>query len=102
MLEMSPDQRKLIQQQLESFFTKENSQHIYSGFVDDPRNTDNAWMETVAVEFHDESGIFDKITLNAGDDAKGVRWVDCDHTLSLYSNHQEFIEMTVKKRMGHW
>ena len=29
---------------------------IYRGYVDDPRNTDNAWMETVAVNFHDESG----------------------------------------------
>lgn len=99
---MSPDQRKLIMQQLKSFFSKENSQPIYSGIVDDPRNTDNAWMETVAVEFHDESDIFDKISLNAGDDAKGVRWVDCDRTLSLYSNHLQFIEMTVRKRMGHW
>lgn len=25
--------------------------------MDDPRNTDNAWMETVAVNLHDESGI---------------------------------------------
>lgn len=24
--------------------------------MDDPRNTDNAWMETVAVNFHDETG----------------------------------------------
>ena len=22
----------------------------------DPRNTDNAWMETVAIHFHDEKG----------------------------------------------
>ncbi|VDQ01181.1 unnamed protein product [Trichobilharzia regenti] len=29
---------------------------IYKGYVDDPRNTDNAWMETVAVNFHDEQG----------------------------------------------
>ena len=26
------------------------------GYVDDPRNTDNAWMETVAFSFHDPSG----------------------------------------------
>ena len=26
------------------------------GYVDDPRNTDNAWMETVAFNFHDPSG----------------------------------------------
>jgi len=30
---------------------------VYKGYVDDPRNTDNAWMETVAVNFHDELGI---------------------------------------------
>ena len=29
---------------------------IYRGYVDDPRNTDNAWMETVAYNFHDEKG----------------------------------------------
>ncbi|XP_039217152.1 ADP-ribose pyrophosphatase, mitochondrial isoform X2 [Crotalus tigris] len=28
----------------------------YKGYVDDPRNTDNAWMETEAVNYHDESG----------------------------------------------
>jgi ADP-ribose pyrophosphatase len=26
------------------------------GYVDDPRNTDNAWMETVAFSFHDPTG----------------------------------------------
>lgn len=30
---------------------------VYKGYVDDPRNTDNAWMETVAVNFHDDLGI---------------------------------------------
>lgn len=29
---------------------------VYKGYVDDPRNTDNSWMETVAVNFHDETG----------------------------------------------
>ena len=29
---------------------------VYEGYVDDIRNTDNAWMETVAVNFHDETG----------------------------------------------
>ena len=24
--------------------------------MDDPRNTDNAWMETKAINFHDEEG----------------------------------------------
>ena len=25
---------------------------VYKGYVDDPRNTDNAWMEAVAVSIH--------------------------------------------------
>jgi hypothetical protein len=29
---------------------------IYAGYVDDPRNTDNAWTETVVLNFHDEAG----------------------------------------------
>ncbi|XP_015772187.1 PREDICTED: ADP-ribose pyrophosphatase, mitochondrial-like [Acropora digitifera] len=29
---------------------------IYKGYLDDQRNTDNAWVETVAMNFHDETG----------------------------------------------
>lgn len=40
---------------------------VYRGYVDDPRNTDNSWMETIAVNFHDESGsTIGRINLNAG------------------------------------
>ncbi len=44
---------------------------IYKGYVDDPRNTDNAWMETVAVNFHDEDGSsLSRFPLEAGSFAK--------------------------------
>ena len=40
---------------------------IYKGYVDDPRNTDNAWMETVAFNFHDENNeVLNEIKLEAG------------------------------------
>ena len=43
------------------------SLQVYRGYVDDPRNTDNAWMETVAVNFHDETGNgVGKFKLHAG------------------------------------
>ena len=29
---------------------------VYRGYVDDPRNTDNAWMETQVYNFHDDEG----------------------------------------------
>uniref|UniRef100_A0A8C6TR41 ADP-ribose pyrophosphatase, mitochondrial n=1 Tax=Neogobius melanostomus TaxID=47308 RepID=A0A8C6TR41_9GOBI len=64
---------------------------VYKGYVDDPRNTDNAWMETVAVNFHDESGdSVSELPLQAGDDAGQVQWVDVDSSFPLYA------------RKSHW
>lgn len=86
---------------IKEFF--KNGEEIYKGYVDDPRNTDNSWMETVAVNFHDETGQFvGKFNLKAGDDAKNVKWVDIDQNLSLYASHSEFIEAVAKKRKAHW
>ena len=31
--------------------------------VDDVRATDNAWMETIAIHFHDEEGVLDNLKL---------------------------------------
>lgn len=103
---------------------------MYKGYVDDPRNTDNAWMETVAVNFHDESGknsilmkrlykyivlphVFDlvffrlgnsvsELPLQAGDDAGQVSWIDVDSSLDLYANHVHFLETVAKERNTHW
>jgi len=76
-----------------------NGEHIYKGYVDDPRNTDNAWMETVASNFHDEKGeTVGKIPLSAGDDAAAVRWLSIDGPLELYASHSLFIEQVCQKR----
>ena len=102
-MQLSADEQKALHEKLQTFFSEENGQVIYRGIVDDPRNTDNAWMETSAVNFHDDSGeVFASIALNAGDDAQAVRWVDIDRSLNLYANHSKFIEMTVANRQGHW
>ena len=101
-MELPVKEQEYLQLKLKTLFAEQNVV-IFKGPVDDPRNTDNAWIETVAVNFHDESGkLFDKITLNAGDDAQNVQWVDIDRNLKLYANHLKFIELTVKKRSGHW
>ena len=47
-------QKNDFEEDLKDFFTK--GCEIYKGYVDDPRNTDNSWMETVAFNFHDPSG----------------------------------------------
>ena len=41
---------------------------VYRGYVDDPRNTDQSWMETTAVNFHDETGeLVGQLQLHAGE-----------------------------------
>ncbi|XP_057581907.1 ADP-ribose pyrophosphatase, mitochondrial isoform X3 [Hippopotamus amphibius kiboko] len=76
---------------------------VYKGYVDDPRNTDNAWIETEAVNYHDETGeIMDNLTLEAGDDAGKVKWVDISDKLKLYASHSQFIKLVAKKRDAHW
>ncbi|XP_067892332.1 transient receptor potential cation channel subfamily M member 2 isoform X2 [Heterodontus francisci] len=41
---------------------------VYSGYVDDPRNTDNAWIETMALNFHlnDDNPFLNTITSRGG------------------------------------
>ncbi|XP_043261643.1 ADP-ribose pyrophosphatase, mitochondrial [Colletes gigas] len=86
---------------IKEFFEK--GEEFYEGYVDDPRNTDNAWMETVASNFHDEHGsTVGQITLTAGDDARNAKWMTVDRNLNLYANHIEFIKRTVRKRNAHW
>lgn len=86
---------------IENFFG--SGDVIFMGYVDDPRNTDNAWIETVAVNFHDESGdSIGKIDLKAGDDAQNVKWLDVDNHLNLYASHCSFLETVVKKLKAHW
>ncbi|XP_019408356.1 PREDICTED: ADP-ribose pyrophosphatase, mitochondrial isoform X4 [Crocodylus porosus] len=76
---------------------------VYKGYVDDPRNTDNAWLETEAVNYHDESGeTMDNLPLEAGDDAGKVKWVDISEKLKLYANHSHFIKLVAEKRGAHW
>jgi len=70
---------------------------IFKGYVDDPRNTDNAWMETVAMNFHVDDSIAAEIKLEAGDDAGAVCWMDIVPDLKLYASHKSIIEEAAKK-----
>lgn len=100
-LEKDNAERRAIQNSIKEFFVR--GDEIYRGYVDDPRNTDNAWMETVAINFHDEdNNVIGKLPLQAGDDARNVRWMDIDNRINLYANHGEFVRKTVSRRGAHW
>jgi hypothetical protein len=70
---------------------------VYSGYVDDIRNTDNAWMESTCVNFHDEDGkSFSKFRLNAGSDAAAVAWTTYYKGMPLYATHSNFLDVVAK------
>lgn len=98
---MSQGDRDVVKRKLKKFFNK--GEEIYKGYVDDPRNTDNAWMETVVYNFHDDDRSAMKgIKLSAGDDASHAVWKDIDSDLRLYASHRLFIQQVVMKLDAHW
>lgn len=101
-LAVPPSERAKIHERITKLFKSPGFQ-VFKGYVDDPRNTDNAWMETVAVNFHDDSGnSVSELPLQAGDDAGQVQWVDVDSSFPLYANHSHFLELVAKERKAHW
>lgn len=76
---------------------------VFQGYIDDPRNTDNSWMESQAVNYHDDSGkAFDKFTLKAGDDAKHVKWMEVSHDIHLYANHDDMVREVARRLDAFW
>ncbi|XP_063720388.1 ADP-ribose pyrophosphatase, mitochondrial-like isoform X2 [Symsagittifera roscoffensis] len=93
---LSPQEKKKRRAEIVKRFVqhKQMEEPIISKVVDDPRNTDNAWMETQAFWFHfaTEDDLGRK--LQAGDDAVGAQWVDLDADFDincLYADHSEIV-----------
>eukprot|EP00055_Hartaetosiga_balthica_P002905 m.5717 g.5717 ORF g.5717 m.5717 type:complete len:1485 (+) comp2458_c0_seq1:201-4655(+) len=64
---------------------------IYS---EDPRNTDNAWIETTCVNFHDDTGEkTDLLQLKGGDDAKHAKWRTINSQLDLFASHKKLVKL---------
>ena len=92
-----PELKKMV----DEFFA--GGDEVYKGYVDDPRNTDNAWMETVAFSFHDAEGsTIGKFPLHAGDDAASICWMPLNSKVSLYASHKNMLELVVNKLQAHW
>jgi len=90
-----------LKEMVEKFFVQ--GTEVYRGYVDDPRNTDNSWMETVAFNFHDSTGEeIGRFPLKAGDDAAAIQWMEVNSSLNLYASHKHFIELVVRNLGAHW
>jgi len=78
----------------------EDAIEIYKGYVDDPRNTDNAWMETDVRHKHLPTELASAMEPTAGSDAASAQWLELtpDTIHRLFASHGEFVLKTLK----HW
>ncbi|KAG8432778.1 hypothetical protein GDO86_017135 [Hymenochirus boettgeri] len=66
---------------------------VYKGYVDDPRNTDNAWIETTAISLHFENP--DDLQLCALKQEILFRWKTVEQKIPLYANHKDILQKAV-------
>ena len=72
---------------------------IYEGYVDDPRNTDNAWIETTVAHIKLPETV--KIKIGEGKDekieTKGKAWKELtpEFIKSMYASHGKFVELAL-------
>eukprot|EP00056_Hartaetosiga_gracilis_P018211 m.10081 g.10081 ORF g.10081 m.10081 type:complete len:289 (+) comp6505_c0_seq4:188-1054(+) len=91
---LSKEETEALENELTALFDTQGATVLYKGFVDDPRNTDNAWMETTVVNIHDDdSDVFSKFKLEGGDDATNAEWVEYHPGMELYASHTYFMEL---------
>ncbi|KAK3605981.1 hypothetical protein CHS0354_019660 [Potamilus streckersoni] len=88
-------QKKKIKKEMEKLLRK--GELIYQGYADDPRNTDNAWLESTVYLYQDEKDILRHFSLTAGAAGHPATWLTASSKLSLYGAHSYFLKLTAEK-----
>ena len=71
-----------------------NGNLLYAGpTYNDPRTTDNAWIETYVMHYHITDALAQKIKLSPqlSENSK-VKWICCDHP-NLYGDHAKYVRI---------
>ncbi|KAJ7363531.1 Transient receptor putative cation channel sub M member 2 [Desmophyllum pertusum] len=77
----------------------QNATQVYKGYVDDLRNTDNAWIETVAMHFHDETReILGDIEFEVDEGAPCVNWQEVSGHINLDASHSFILHKVAELR----
>eukprot|EP00300_Choanocystis_sp_HF-7_P012722 c18001_g1_i5.p1 GENE.c18001_g1_i5~~c18001_g1_i5.p1 ORF type:complete len:154 (+),score=26.29 c18001_g1_i5:108-569(+) len=100
-VEEAADDSADMMQVLDEIFDRDRAEVIYRGYVDDPRNTDNAWMETTVIHCHCAPHLAERLKLSAGDDAADAAWICIEDDnnrfrTQMYANHRDMILLAVK------
>lgn len=76
---------------------------IYIGYGDDPRNTDNAWMETTVFHSHFNFEAASKMQPTAGDDAVDFSWLELSYESisKFFASHPYFLMLALANLKKH-
>lgn len=93
--------RKEFKDETDFILNTKYSKFIYSGYVNDSRNTDHAWIETIVFLFSINK--FQRKTLLnifSTDNSINIKLIDIDENnndfKNLNRNHKEFVQMSLK------
>ncbi|XP_078332506.1 transient receptor potential cation channel subfamily M member-like 2 isoform X3 [Crassostrea virginica] len=79
-------------------YMMEHGEEVYKGICDDPRNTDNAWLETVVFNYHDDTGkVLHPFLLRAGETVEAASWLEVSSSLILHSSHLYYVQLVAEK-----
>jgi ADP-ribose pyrophosphatase len=99
--EMTKALKRELEEETGLIINLSEARAVYRGYVDDPRNTDNAWMETVAMHVHYPHGsLMDKFNPQPkADDVKFACWQVITPALEakLYADHGKLIKLALQK-----
>lgn len=60
-------------------------------------------METIACNFHDETGeVVGSFKLEGGDDATKAQWMELGAHLKLFASHKDFLRQVAAMHDAHW
>eukprot|EP00730_Choanoeca_flexa_P006755 TRINITY_DN12219_c1_g3_i12.p1 TRINITY_DN12219_c1_g3~~TRINITY_DN12219_c1_g3_i12.p1 ORF type:complete len:1414 (+),score=379.52 TRINITY_DN12219_c1_g3_i12:272-4513(+) len=94
------DERKAALKGLEDMLT--NGDKIYRGYVDDDRNTDNAWLETVVTLFTDPTGdVLENLPLSDQDPYE-PHWQLLSEDLLLHGDQRAWLHLAAKELNCFW
>ncbi|CAH8461097.1 unnamed protein product [Schistosoma rodhaini] len=80
-------------------FTSLTTKIIYSGYLDDTINTDNAWIEPTVVHKHISDPYFDHDELIQLLTSEGINavWLDSTNTVGMRSSHEKILRQVTKR-----
>ncbi|XP_062614395.1 transient receptor potential cation channel subfamily M member-like 2 isoform X2 [Saccostrea cucullata] len=81
----------------------DHGEEIYKGICDDPRNTDNAWLETLVFSYHDDTGkVLHPFLLRAGETVEAATWLEVSSSLILHSSHLYYVKLVADKLNAYY